>query len=131
MLFVLGYPNASGRGVLLAHVGAGLRVSVILVAAEMINLGLGVRPHDGIGRTVALGLGFGRKLTRTGWCGGRGGWYGFGRNWPCRGISRGSGVRDWPRGRRRRGSRNWGRRGRFRCWRCLRGVASTFSHIRL
>jgi hypothetical protein len=58
MLFVFGCSNARCRSVLLAHVGAGFRVSIIPVVAKMINLGPSVRPDDGISGTVSLGRNF-------------------------------------------------------------------------
>ena len=96
MLFVFGCSNARSCSVLLAHVGAGLRVSVVLVAAEVVDFRTQVRPHHGISGTASLGLSFRRELVgasgsrcrcRSRPAGGRG----SGRRRGCRGRRFGRG----------------------------------------
>src|SRR3984893_317074 len=98
MLFVFGCSNSRRCSVLLAHVGAGLRVSVVLVAAEVVVFRTQVRPHNGIRGTASLGLSFRRELVgasgsrcrrRSRPAGGRGSGGGGGRPGCWRGGKRG------------------------------------------
>src|SRR5215469_2955767 len=76
MFFVLGGTYALSEGILLAHIGAFLRVSEVLVSAEVIDSRTQVRPHDRIAGAMCLGQGCARKLISAGcgrcrrcWCG--------------------------------------------------------------
>src|SRR5207244_5315038 len=55
-LLVLGGAHALRGGVPLAHVGASLRLAVILVAGEVVDLRLEVGPHDDVAGAMALRL---------------------------------------------------------------------------
>src|SRR6266516_6645947 len=59
VLFVLRGSEPRRCSVLFAHVRAALRGPVVLVSGEVIDLGVYVYPHDGIGRTASLRLIFG------------------------------------------------------------------------
>ena len=59
VLFVFRRSNAGGRCILFAHVGTRFRISEILVASEMIDIGFCVGPDNGIARTMTFGFGLG------------------------------------------------------------------------
>src|SRR5215469_4267643 len=71
VLLVLRRPDALSERDLLAHVGALFGISVILVAAEVIDLRVKICPHDEVSRTTRLGQRLGLELARPG-RGGRG-----------------------------------------------------------
>jgi len=64
VFLVLCDPDASGGRVALAHIGAGLCVSVIMRSGKMINFRVGVCPNHGIAGTMGFRLGF---VSYTDW----------------------------------------------------------------
>src|ERR1700720_1758218 len=116
-LFVLRCAEPCCGGVLFAHVGAALRLSVIAVTGVVVDFRIQIDPNHSIGRTARLRGGFGRKFIGRGRCSSR-----FGG---CLGRRRGRRRGRWS-GRRsgsRRLRRRSGRRGR---WSCPLGQAFLF-----
>ena len=59
MFFVFSCSNASSRGVPFAHVGPSLCAAIVPMAAEVINPGFRIGPHNGVARTTGFCLGLG------------------------------------------------------------------------
>ena len=66
MLFVLCGAKTLLSGIALAHIGASLRVAVVPVSAEVVDLGTQICPNDGIRRAMSFGLGFACELVAPG-----------------------------------------------------------------